>query len=99
MGGEVLRQAQNVVLMLILATALCTLAGAWFAACSRMGMVWLFLVMAASCGISALVALLLLPEVVGFHGIVPLDAVLALVVAVGAVRTWSVTLDQMDFTS
>lgn len=97
MAADLLRHAQNVVLMLILATALCTMAGAWFAAKSELFMVWLFLVMSASCGISALVTLILLPEAIGFHALVLLDAVLALVVVVGAARTWVGSLDQVEW--
>ena len=115
MVADPLRNAQNVVLILVLATVLCTLGGAWFAAKSKNGMVWLFLVGTASCGISTVVALILLPMVprlapigmlparaasgagTGFHGLALLDAVLCLVVAIGAVRTWAGTLDQVDW--
>ena len=90
--------AQNVYLLLLLAAVLCTLAGAWFAARpNNNSIIWMILVATASCGISALVALMLLPMVVGFHALTLLDAALALVVAIGAVRTWSGSLDQVEF--
>ena len=97
MGGEPLRNAQEAFLVLVLATALCTLAGAWFSAAYRNGMTWLFLVASASAGISALVELLLLPMVAGFTGATLLDAALMLVVIVGATRTWAGSLDQIDW--
>jgi lysylphosphatidylglycerol synthetase-like protein (DUF2156 family) len=88
--------AQNVYLILVLATVLGTLAGAWFAANENTAAVWLFLVVAASCGISSVIALALLPMVDGFHRLTIFDAVLALIVIVGAVRTWRGTLNQVD---
>lgn len=90
--------AQNVYLVLVLATVLGTLAGAWFAANAQNGMVWLFLVVSWSCGVSSVIALALLPMVVGFHQLTLLDATLALVVVIGAARTWVRTLDQVEFT-
>ena len=96
-GANLLQHAQNMVLLLVLATALCTLAGAWFAAESKNGLVWLFLVATASCGISAIVALMLLPMMTGFDGLTLLDAVLCLVVVIGTVRTWVGTLGQVDW--
>ena len=98
-GTHLLLNAQNVFLILVLATVLCTLAGAWFAARSRNGMVWLFLVVTASAGISALVALLLLPMVAGFGAPTLLDAALILVVGIGAARTWAASLGQKDWIS
>ena len=95
-GTSLLLNAQNVFLILVLATVLCTLAGAWCSAKSRNGMVWLFLVATASAGISALVALMLLPMVAGFDAPTLLDAGLVLVVGIGAVRTWVGSLHQMD---
>jgi lysylphosphatidylglycerol synthetase-like protein (DUF2156 family) len=89
-------QAQNVYLILILATVLGTLAGAWFAANANTAAVWLFLVVAASCGISSVIALALLPMVDGFHRLTIFDAVLALIVIVGTVRTWAGTLNQVE---
>ena len=97
MAANLLQHAQNMVLLLVLATAICTLVGAWFAAESKNGLVWLFLVATASCGISAIVALMLLPMITGFNGLTLLDAVLCLVVAIGAVRTWIGMLDQVDW--
>jgi lysylphosphatidylglycerol synthetase-like protein (DUF2156 family) len=97
MAANVLQnQAQNVYLILILATVLGTLAGAWFAANSRNGMVWLFLVMSASCGISSVIALALLPIVDGFHLLTFFDVALVLIVSVGTVRTWTGTLNQVE---
>ena len=98
-GAGLLLNAQNVVLILVLATVLCTLAGAWCSARSRNGMVWLFLVATASAGISALVALLLLPMAAGSDAPTLLDAGLILVVGIGAVRTWAGSLSQMDWTT
>ena len=98
-GAHLLLSAQDVFLILVLSTALCTLAGAWCSAQSRNAMVWLFLVTSASAGISALVELLLLPMMAGFDAPTLLDAVLMLVVVVGATRTWAGTLDQIDWTT
>jgi lysylphosphatidylglycerol synthetase-like protein (DUF2156 family) len=88
--------AQNVYLILVLATVLGTLAGAWFAANANTAAVWLFLVVVASCGISSVIALALLPMADGFHRLTILDTVLALAVVIGAVRTWAGTLDQAE---
>ncbi|MDA8153150.1 MAG: hypothetical protein M0003_10640 [Acidithiobacillus sp.] len=92
MVADPLQHAQNVVLLLVLA-------GAWFAAESKHGLVWLFLVATASCGISAIVALMLLPMVAGFDAPTLLDAALVFVVGIGVVRTWAGSLDQMDWIS
>lgn len=88
-ANSLLRNAQNVFLALLLASAICTLAGAWFAASSRNGLTWLFLVASASTGISALVAFLLLPMVAGFGAATWLDGALILLVAWQATRTWA----------
>ena len=92
---EISREAQNLIFLLILATAVCTLAGAWCAALSETVMVWLFLVISVSCGISFLVTLTLLPMVNGFTELVCLDAMLTGIVTFGAVRTWAGTLSMM----
>ncbi|SMH64735.1 membrane protein of unknown function [Acidithiobacillus ferrivorans] len=91
---------QNLYLILVLAASLGTLVGAWFAAKPDNGAaVWLFLVATASCGLSAFVVLMLLAMIAGFHQLTLLDAVLAMVVVIGAVRTWGGTLDQIDWTT
>lgn len=92
--------AQNVYLMLVLATVLGTLAGAWFAANAQTAaVVWLFLVMSASCGISSVMALAILPMVDGLHPLMLPDVVLVLVGMFGAVRTWVAALDQVGISS
>ncbi|MBU2765854.1 hypothetical protein HAP94_06510 [Acidithiobacillus ferrivorans] len=88
--------AQNVYLILVLATVLGTLAGTRFVANAQTGLVWLFLVGSASCGISSVVALALLPMMDGFHLLTVFDVVLALFVAISAVRTWAWTLNQVE---
>lgn len=101
MVADVLLQdpAQKVFLVLILATALGTLAGAWFSARAQTGMVWLAFVLSLACGISAVVALALLPMVLGMPSVLWIDAALALVTASGAGKTWSGTLHQAGLLS
>jgi hypothetical protein len=97
MAADLLRHAENVILILVLVTALGTLAGAWFSARSELVMVWLLLVATASSGISAVLTLLLLPMVKGFHGLAILDTALCLVVVIGVVKVWVVALAQVEF--
>ena len=92
----------NVLLALEAATALCTMAGAWFAMRMWTGRVWLMLVVAASCGIAAVVIVAILPLTDWLHGKsigIPFVLELALVAAVffGAYRMWLDSLDQVDF--
>ena len=86
---------QNLYLILLLAGVAGTAAGNWFAAEAWGAMAWLMLVIAASCAVSAMVVLLLLPLSIGLHWTWVCDAVLALFTGMGANRSWPRLLDRI----
>lgn len=103
MAADPVMDLQDTLLLLELATAICTLAGEWFAAQIWNAMVWLTLVIAASCGIAAAIVVALLPVSAGLHGqwigahALLLDIILVVIVSFAAIRVWMNNLSQVEF--